>query len=35
MSEDREILTWETFGRAMRDLAQAVADDGFEPDMIL
>ena len=28
-------MTWETFGTASRDLAQAVADDGYEPDMIL
>ena len=35
MSGEREILTWETFGVASRELAQMVADDGFEPDMIL
>ena len=35
MSEEREILTWETFGEASRTLAQMIADDGFEPDMIL
>ena len=34
MSE-REILTWELFGTASRELAQMVADDGYEPDMIL
>jgi hypoxanthine phosphoribosyltransferase len=32
---DREILTWEIYGRAIRVLAQAVADDDFEPDIIL
>ncbi len=35
MSEEREILTWELFGTASRELAQMVADDGFEPDMVL
>ncbi|MFE5503807.1 phosphoribosyltransferase [Amycolatopsis japonica] len=35
MAEEREELTWELFGTASRDLAQAVADDGFEPDRIL
>ena len=32
---DREILTWETFGVSVRDLAQQVVDSGFRPDMIL
>jgi hypoxanthine phosphoribosyltransferase len=32
---DREILTWEIYGRAIRELAQAVCGDGFEPDIIL
>lgn len=35
MSEPREVLDWKTFGEATRDLAQQIADDGFEPDMIL
>jgi hypoxanthine phosphoribosyltransferase len=35
MSDEREILTWELFGSASRKLAQMVADDGYEPDMIL
>ncbi|MGH3470568.1 MAG: phosphoribosyltransferase [Nocardioidaceae bacterium] len=34
MSEEREILTWERFGDATREIAQWVADD-FEPEMIL
>ncbi len=34
VSEDREILTWELFGEASRELAQMVADD-FVPEMIL
>jgi hypoxanthine phosphoribosyltransferase len=35
MSEERENLTYELFGQAIRELARAVADDGYEPDMIL
>ena len=35
MSDDREIMTWEMFGEASRDLAQPIADDGYEPDIIL
>ncbi|MFF8773033.1 phosphoribosyltransferase [Kitasatospora sp. NPDC015120] len=35
MSDVREVLDYPTFGRAVRELAQAVADDGFEPDLIL
>ena len=35
MTSEREILTWELFGTASRELAQMVADDGYEPDMIL
>ena len=31
----RETLTYEAFGAASRALAQQVADDGFEPDLIL
>ena len=31
----REILTYELFGSAVRDLAQQVVDDGFEPDIVL
>ncbi|SDT51947.1 phosphoribosyltransferase [Actinoplanes derwentensis] len=32
---EREILTWDTYGRAGRELAQTVADDGYRPDLIL
>lgn len=32
---DREELSWELFGSAGRELAQTIADDGFEPDLIL
>jgi hypoxanthine phosphoribosyltransferase len=35
MAEEREILTWERFGIASRELAQMVVDDDFEPDMLL
>jgi uncharacterized protein len=34
VADEREILTWEVFGEASRELAQMVADD-YEPDMIL
>ena len=32
---EREILTWERFGEATRELAQEIADSGFEPDIVL
>ena len=35
MTDQRETLTYEEFGLAARELAQQVADDGFEPDIIL
>ncbi len=35
MSDEREVLTYDLFGTAARELAQQVADDGFEPDLIL
>lgn len=35
MGEQREILTWETFGDASRELAERIARSGYEPDMIL
>ncbi|MCB0913022.1 MAG: phosphoribosyltransferase, partial [Propionibacteriaceae bacterium] len=36
MSEPvREVLTWETFGTAARELAQMVVDSGFQPDLIM
>ncbi|MCK9871895.1 phosphoribosyltransferase [Nocardiopsis dassonvillei] len=35
MSDERENLDYGLFGTAIRDLARAIADDGFEPDMIL
>lgn len=35
MADEREVLTYEQFGIAVRDLARQVADDGFEPDLVL
>ncbi|SDJ29966.1 hypothetical protein SAMN05444157_2713 [Frankineae bacterium MT45] len=35
VDDDRENLTWDVFGRASRELATAIADDGFRPDLIL
>jgi uncharacterized protein len=35
VSSEREVLTYEMFGTATRELAQEVADSGFVPDMIL
>ncbi|MFC9895769.1 phosphoribosyltransferase [Nocardia sp. NPDC127579] len=32
---DREELTWDLFGTASRELAETIAGDGFEPDLIL
>lgn len=34
MSE-REVMSWEDLGRGTRELAEAVAADGYRPDMIL
>ena len=35
MGEEREILSWELFGDASRELATMIAEDGYEPEMIL
>ena len=35
MADDREILTYERFGEAARELASAVALDGYRPDAIV
>jgi len=35
MTEEREIMTYETYGSAVRELAAHVADDGYRPEMIL
>ena len=31
----REVLTWELFGSAVRQLARQVVDSGFTPDLVL
>ena len=31
----REVLTYEAFGSGVRELAQTIADSGFEPDILL
>ena len=31
----REVLTWSDFGTASRDLARAVVDDGYRPEIVL
>jgi len=33
--EGREIMTWQTFGDATRDLAATIVDSGFRPDLVL
>ncbi len=35
MSQEREVLDWERYGLAVRELAHMVADDGYRPDIIL
>lgn len=35
MTEPREILTWQLFGDATRELARSIADSGFRPDVVL
>ncbi len=32
---DKEVLTWQGFGDAMRELAQQIADSGWQPDVII
>lgn len=34
-SPEREVLTWESFGAAARELAQQVVDSGFEPEVVV
>jgi len=34
-TSEREVMGWELFGRAARELAQVVADSGYEPNIIL
>ena len=33
-AEEREVLTWELFGTATRELAVQVADSGYRPDLV-
>lgn len=33
--DEREVLTWDLYGRAGRELAHVVADSGFRPDVVL
>jgi len=33
--DEREVLTWELFGEATRELAAAVHADGFRPDVVV
>jgi hypoxanthine phosphoribosyltransferase len=35
MPATREVMDWDTFGRATREIAQAVVDAGFEPDVVV
>jgi hypoxanthine phosphoribosyltransferase len=34
-TSERETLDWATYGIAIRELAQSIADSGFQPDIIL
>lgn len=34
-SIDREVLTWDLYGRGIRELSESIAADGFRPDIIL
>jgi uncharacterized protein len=34
VSDEREVLSWELFGTATRELAGQVADSGYRPDLI-
>ncbi|MFN3215282.1 MAG: phosphoribosyltransferase [Acidimicrobiales bacterium] len=35
MTDEREVLDWDRYGTAVRELAQQIADDGYRPDIIL
>ena len=35
MADERETMRWDDLGIATRELARMVADDGYDPDMIL
>lgn len=34
-TEEREVLGWDQFGDASRELAQIILSDGFEPDVVV
>ena len=33
--QEREVLTWATFGDASRELTEQIVDDGFVPDIVI
>lgn len=33
--DDREILSWDEFGKASRELAEVVVSDGYEPEIVV
>jgi uncharacterized protein len=35
MTDAREVLTWESFGSASRELAEQVAESGYVPDVVM
>jgi hypoxanthine phosphoribosyltransferase len=35
MNDEREVMTWDDLGEGSRWLAQAVHDDGYQPDIVL
>ena len=35
MSDEREVLSWQGYGDACRELAQAVVDSGYMPDVVV
>ncbi|MCT9818694.1 phosphoribosyltransferase [Microbacterium sp. W1N] len=35
MTDEREVLTWDGFGEATRELSRAVLADGFAPDVVV
>jgi hypoxanthine phosphoribosyltransferase len=35
MSTDREVLTWQEFGDASRELAASIVADGYHPDVVV
>ncbi len=35
MTSDREVLTWDGFGEATRELSRTILADGFVPDVVV